>query len=74
MSESSEFHHVLSPKPNVLTQPQVDKVLADYHLNNVYNLPKVKHTDKGLVGLSVKSGEVIKYSRATGDYYRVVVD
>ncbi|VVB70221.1 Uncharacterised protein [uncultured archaeon] len=74
MSESSDLHHVLSPKPTVLTQSQIDKLISEYGLDNVYNLPKVKNTDTGLVGLSVKPGEVIKYSRTSGDYYRVVVD
>ena len=74
MTESSGPHHVLSSKPNVLTQSQVEDLLSQFKLENVYNLPKVKHTDKSLEGLSAKPGEVIKYARTSGDYFRVVID
>lgn len=74
MTESSEFHHILSPKPSILTESQIQELIVNFKLSNVYNLPKVNSKDKSLDGLSVKPGEVIKYSRSTGDYFRVIVD
>ena len=63
--------HILQPKHIKLSEKDAEELLGKMNLSKA-QLPKIFLTDSALPE-GCEIGDIIKISRADGDYYRVVV-
>ena len=67
----------LVPKHEILDEKEVEKLLQFYNVTP-QQLPKIKESDPGIMGLDAKIGDIIKITRneisvGRNIYYRIVV-
>ncbi len=70
--------HDLVPKHEIISKEEAEKVLEQYNCQPT-ELPLIFATDRAIVGLGVKPGDMIKITRTSPTaghsiYYRYVVD
>lgn len=76
MKKTDDKGHILVPEHEKLTEKEKEELLAKYAIS-LEELPRIRKSDAALVGMNVKSGDVIKITRnspTAGEaiFYRVV--
>jgi len=72
------FEHTLVPKHEILTQKEVEQLLAEYRVQP-YQLPQIKASDPAVKVIDAKPGDVLRVIRKSPTAgihiaYRYVVD
>jgi DNA-directed RNA polymerase subunit H len=75
---AEELTHDLMPRHEKLTEAEAQQILDRYHVSPL-ELPKISKKDPGITHLDVKTGDIIKITRASDTagsaiYYRVVIN
>jgi len=70
--------HIYVPKHEVMTKKEAEEVLEKYNCKAT-ELPLIFGTDPAIVGLGIKPGDMIKFTRKSATagerfYYRYVVE